>query len=108
MVELYVGAFQRFDVEAIVALLHRDVVVSMPPFSAARAGCVPRLAGAGRRAVMRAWWSLRPTAAQRWHSTAAVRAATWSPRRSTSSRGDGRIGALHAFLDPTVFPMFGL
>ena len=21
---------------------------------------------------------------------------------------DGRIGALHAFLDPTVFPMFGL
>ncbi|MDF5754511.1 sigma-70 family RNA polymerase sigma factor [Spongiactinospora sp. TRM90649] len=32
LVDRYVDAFQRYDVQALVALLHEDVTMSMPPF----------------------------------------------------------------------------
>ncbi len=112
VVERYVDAFQRFDVEAIVALLHRDVVVSMPPFPFWLRG----------REAFRTW--LESTASACAHARMEVTEANGCPAVAVYDRGadgglepsaihvlegrDGRIGALHAFLDPTVFPMFGM
>jgi RNA polymerase sigma-70 factor, ECF subfamily len=112
LVELYVDAFQRFDVEAIVALLHRDVVVSMPPYPFWLRG----------REAFRVW--LESTASACGHAHMVVTEANGCPAVALYDRGaggelepsaihvlegrDDRIGALHAFLDPAVFPMFGL
>ena len=101
MVELYVGTFQRFDVEAIVALLHRDVVISMPPFpfwlggmhSHAWLESTGSACGHARMVVTEA----NGCPAVALYGSGARRPG---PRRSTSLEGqDGRIGALHAFLD---------
>ena len=64
----YVDAFERYDITSLVALLHEDAVMSMPPYDFWLAGrrrdgqVVPR---PGQRAARgRASWPRRPTAAR--------------------------------------------
>jgi RNA polymerase sigma-70 factor, ECF subfamily len=46
LLDRYVRAFERYDVDALVALLHEDAVLTMPPQSLWLAG----------RSALRAWW----------------------------------------------------
>jgi RNA polymerase sigma-70 factor (ECF subfamily) len=112
LLERYVDAFQRFDVDRIVSLLHRDAVVSMPPY---------------------AFWLRGPEAFGAWLRTGGLGCANarlvpveanGCPAVALYRRGAGglpepaaiqvlewqgdRITALHAFLDTGLFRLFGL
>ncbi|MEJ3749024.1 RNA polymerase subunit sigma-70 [Actinomycetes bacterium KLBMP 9797] len=108
----YVDAFERFDVDAIVSLLHHDVVVSMPPYSFWLTG----------RDAFRVW--LEANKATCGHVRPALTDANGSPAVATYRAGaggafepwalhvlhwrDGRIASWHAFIQPALFAQFGL
>ena len=110
----YVDAFERFDIDALVTLLHEDATLSMPPFALWLQG----------RAAIRDWFTgagadcryehLVPV-----HANGAPGFAVYRPSKSDSRTleafsiqvlelSEGRISAIHAFLDPTLFPLFDL
>lgn len=107
LLERYIDAFERYDVDSIVALLHHDVVVSMPPYAFwLRGGDA-----FGR------WLRLRtaPCDNVRMLRTDANGMPAVVLYRNHRSVGlhvpvarDGRIAALHAFLDPTIVTLFDL
>ena len=113
LLDRYAHAFERYDIEAMVALLHEDVVLSMPPYALWLQG----------PADVRTWW-LGPGAAcegSRMLPVTVNGAPGWGQYRGTPEGRfeawaiqvveirDGRIIGLNSFLDTAVlFPMFGL
>jgi RNA polymerase sigma-70 factor, ECF subfamily len=108
----YVDAFERYDIDALVALLHDDATMSMPPFDLWLDGAAP----------IEAWWR-RELAACRGSRLVAVRAnggVAAAQYRPAAGGGHepfalhvldvtaGRIASLHAFIDPALFPLFGM
>jgi RNA polymerase sigma-70 factor, ECF subfamily len=108
----YIDAFERHDVEALVNLLREDAIVEMPPFDLWLRG----------RDDIRAW--LIAVDAMADHTLVPVN-ANGSPAvavyRPEATGGepiafaihvldvvDGRISAIHSFIDPTLFNVFGL
>jgi RNA polymerase sigma-70 factor, ECF subfamily len=113
VLERYVDAFQRYDVDALVELLHEDATLSMPPY-------VRWLRGS---ADIRAW--LR-------RETEHCRESLMIPTRANGSAAvahylpignagvyepfalhlldvtGGRIDTIHTFIDQRLFPRFGL
>ncbi len=108
----YVDAFQRYDVESLIALLHEDATMSMPPYLFWMHG----LDAIGR------WWRGEGS-----HCLGSRLVPTWangSPafglyRPSPTGGHDafaiqvmelsgGRISGIHSFLEPDLFPLFGL
>ena len=111
VVDRYVDAFERFDVEALVALLHRDATLSMPPH---------------------ALWIQGPEALERWWrghgQTCRGNRLVAARANGTTAFGyyrpvDGRLRGVgiqvietsgpavvgvHAFLDPALLDLFGL
>jgi RNA polymerase sigma-70 factor (ECF subfamily) len=108
----YLDAFARHDVDALVALLRDDAVLEMPPFEL---------------------WMRGPDDIRRWLVAAdAFRQEQFIPVEANGSPAvavyrpeapggrpraftiqvldvvDGRIAAIHVFLDPTLFDLFGL
>lgn len=112
LLQRYVDAFERFDIDGIVALLHRDAVVSMPPFSFWLRG----------RDAFAIWHESNSTTCGHIHVV--VTEANGSPAVALYGPGPhgvlqpsglhtlewrhDKIVALHAFLDPALFGMFGL
>jgi RNA polymerase sigma-70 factor, ECF subfamily len=109
----YVDAFERFDIEALVALLHEDATLSMPPhefwlrgrdaisgwFANADGECrVKRLLPVSANGSV-AFGSYRPMEPGGRFEAFAIQVV--------ETVGD-RIVALHAFLDPQLFRLFGL
>jgi RNA polymerase sigma-70 factor, ECF subfamily len=109
----YIDAFERYDVDALVALLHEDVTLAMPPFD---------LWMQGHADVRRFLLTMADDAG---HDHVIPTAANGSPalavyRRTVPSGPlephvlqvldivDGRIVNIHAFLDPALFSVFGL
>jgi RNA polymerase sigma-70 factor, ECF subfamily len=109
----YVDAFKRYDVDALVALLRQDAILAMPPFELWLQG----------QADIRRFLMAMQSEAGRDHVVPI--AANGSPAmavyRPTGPSGmleafsihvleavDGRIARLNAFLDPGLFPIFGL
>jgi RNA polymerase sigma-70 factor, ECF subfamily len=109
----YVDAFERYDIDALVALLARDAVQSMPPFAMWLRG----------PADIRAW--LRGPGAECAHSrmlpAAASGSLAYAQYRVDPAGGhaawalqfletrDGQITAIHAFLEVAdLFPSLGL
>lgn len=108
----YIDAFERYDVDALVALLHEDAVITMPPFEPWLQGITDigtflaamRSEGGRDRAL-----SLR--------ANAGPAVAVFRPD-STGRLGPyaimvlevagDRIAAIHAFLDSSLFSVFGL
>lgn len=109
----YVDAFERYDIRALVSLLHADAVQSMPPFEM-------WLRGADDIGT----WMLGPGAGcrgSRLIATAANGCPAFGQYRRDPAGGHapwslqvleisgGRIAELHFFLDtPSLFPGFGL
>ena len=108
-VAAFVAAWERADVDAVVALLADDVVMSMPPFGewfAGRAAVREFIASAPLRPGRR--WSCRTTTA---NGQPAVEKYVWDEEVGAflahsvsilSFTDDGLIVGFDAFLDPTL------
>jgi RNA polymerase sigma-70 factor, ECF subfamily len=114
LLDRYCDAFERYDVEAMVALLHEDVVMSMPPFLwwlRGRDAVRETLLAAGR-----------PCAGSRLLPATANGSPAFGQYRPTDPDGgpepfalvvltlsDGLIAEMTTYLDPDrLFPLFGL
>jgi RNA polymerase sigma-70 factor (ECF subfamily) len=111
----YVDAFQRYDMEALTALIHEDATQSMPPYELWLSG----------RGDILDWW-VGPGAACRGSRVLPTVSANGSPafgqyKPSESGSGydpwalqvleiaDGRVAEFTFFLGTeTIFPLFGL
>ncbi len=112
LLERYVDAFERYDVATLVTLLHDDAIQSMPPYSMWLVGAEnigawflgPGIGCEGSR--------LLPTTANgspafgQYRVDPAGGHAPWA-LQVLEIKGD-RIAEFHAFLDPDLFPAFGL
>jgi len=110
LVERYLHAFERYDVEALTALLHEDAVLSMPPYTMWLRG--PETIGAwllGRGAACRGS-RLIPTRACGQPAFGQYRDAGRTPwALIVLELTSNRITAMTSFLDTaTLFPLFGL
>ena len=108
----YVRAFESYDVDGLVSLLHEEVVLSMPPFE---------LWIQGRDELAK--WFVGPGSGCRGSRLLPVRGNGLpgfgsyrpDPTGGHSPWGiqllefrDGLIAAQHSFIDPALFPEFGL
>ena len=110
----YVDAFERYDMEALVKLLHEDATLSMPPYSLWMRGhrdIVNWMTGTGFECE-----------GSRLVATAANGMPAFGQYRPSGPNGeyepwalqlleirDGKVAGLNSFLDTAVlFPMFGL
>jgi len=114
LVERYVDAFLRYDVDALIALLHQDATLSMPPYTLWLRG----------QDAIRAWLLGRGSACRgsRLVPTAACGSPAFGQYRAGGADGGydpwalivlelsgDRIVGWNSFLDTeTLFPMFGL
>jgi RNA polymerase sigma-70 factor, ECF subfamily len=113
LLERYLEAFERYDVEALTLLLHEDATLSMPPFTlwlrgreAIGAWLLGRGAGCRGSRLLRTAANGLPAFAQ-YRRRADGTYAPWS--LTVLELRDGRIAAWNAFLDTaTLFPRFGM
>jgi RNA polymerase sigma-70 factor (ECF subfamily) len=112
LLDRYLDAFERYDISSLVSLLHDDVTFTMPPFDLWLRG----VADAG------AWYTGQGAAcegsrlirveANGGPAFAAYKPAgpgRWEPFNVHLVEVSGdRITGLHHFLDPKLFPVFGL
>jgi RNA polymerase sigma-70 factor (ECF subfamily) len=114
LVERYVTAFERYDTEALAALMHQDVVMSMPPHTLWLQG--PRTIGTwmrgrgigcrGSRLVATRACGAPAFAQYRASSDGSGGYHAWA--LNTLELSAGRIARLTFFLDvETLFPAFG-
>lgn len=112
LLALYVDAFERYDIDLLVSLLHEDAVMSMPPYLFWLRGPVEM----GK-------WFLGPgigCRGSRLMATAANGAPAFGSYRADPQGGHqpfalqvieisgNRIVGHHNFVDPTLFALFGL
>jgi RNA polymerase sigma-70 factor (ECF subfamily) len=114
LLERYLEAFEEFDIEALVALLHEDATLSMPPHELWLCG----------REVLREWYlttgrhcrgsKLVPILANGMPAFAQYRSSgpggSYEPwALQVIDISDGRIVAINSFLDTArMFPLFGV
>jgi RNA polymerase sigma-70 factor (ECF subfamily) len=113
LLERYVDAFERYDLDSLTALLHEDATMSMPPFAMWLRG----------RDEIRAWFLGKGSGCQgsRLVPTRASGAPAFGQYRAGADGGhaawalqvldieNGRVTGLTSFLDvDRVFPLFGL
>jgi RNA polymerase sigma-70 factor (ECF subfamily) len=108
----YVDAFERFDIDSLVSLLHADATMSMPPFpmwlrGASELGVWLRGPGSECRGsrVARIDANGAPGFAQ-WRVDPDGGYTAWSIHVLELS--GGAIAAIDFFVDPRLFPLFGL
>jgi RNA polymerase sigma-70 factor, ECF subfamily len=112
LLQQYVDAFERLDIDGIVSLLHRDAVVTMPPHSFWLHGSDAFANWLRANSATCGHGRLVPTSAN--GSPAMAVYAPTDPGRLTPSGlhvlhwHDGKVAALHAFLQPTLFELFDL
>jgi RNA polymerase sigma-70 factor (ECF subfamily) len=109
----YIDAFESYDVDSLVALLHEDATLSMPPFELWLQG-IPDirhfLAGlevqGGRDRIIEIAANGCPALAV--YRPAGPSEALEPFEIQVLEIVGGRIATIHAFLDPALFPVFGL
>jgi RNA polymerase sigma-70 factor (ECF subfamily) len=114
IVGAYVDAWERCDIDAVVTLLTEDVTLAMPPFPAwfqGRADVAAFLAS--RPLAPGTRWRLLPARANGQLAFAHYlwnreRAAFGAHSITVVTLAGGRITAVTAFLDPSLFAAFGL
>ncbi|KPC63734.1 sigma-70 family RNA polymerase sigma factor [Streptomyces chattanoogensis] len=109
LLKRYVDAFERFDMEALTALLHEDSTLSMPPYALwlrGREDIVRWMRGPGRGCEGS---HLVPLTANGRPAFGQYRAGGEPWAIQVIETAGGRITALQSFLDTErLFPLFGL
>jgi len=107
----YVDAFERFDIDSLVSLLHEDATMSMPPYplwlrGAEELGAWLRGPGSECRGsrYVRITANGAPAFAQ-WRANADGAYDAWAIHVLELS--EGRITGIDFFVDPNLFPLFG-
>jgi RNA polymerase sigma-70 factor, ECF subfamily len=109
----YVDAFERYDIESLVSLLHEDASISMPPYEMGLKG-VSELRGwylgygigcKGSRMLATSANGM-PAFGQYRASGPGGRHEPWSLQ--VLELAGGRIAHIHHFLDTSLFPKLGL
>jgi RNA polymerase sigma-70 factor (ECF subfamily) len=114
LLDQYVDAFQRYDVDALVGLLRNDVAFSMPPFTlwlqgrdAVRTWLVGPGAGCRGSRLIRVNASAAPAFAQYRPGETEGTYQAWA--LIVLDVADGAVSGWTAFLDTErLFPLFGL
>ncbi|MEA2371997.1 MAG: polymerase sigma-70 factor, subfamily [Solirubrobacteraceae bacterium] len=114
LVDRYVEAFESYDIQALVALLHEDATMSMPPYSLWLRG--PLDVGRWMLGIGSGCRGSRLVAAGDANGSPAFGQYRVSPEGGHAPWGlivleisGGRISALNTFLDvDRLFPVFGL
>ncbi len=114
LLDRYVDAFERYDMEALLAVLHEDATQSMPPYALWLRGnrdIAAWMVGPGRecrgsRMLPAAAANGCPAFGQYRPSDPGGRHEPWSLHVVEVS--GGRISGLTQFLDTSLFPLFGL
>jgi RNA polymerase sigma-70 factor, ECF subfamily len=108
----YVDAFERFDMDALVTLLHEDATMSMPPFPLWLQGAEEMrvwLSGPGEGCRGSRYEPIdvngTPGFAQ-WRSDGAGGYDAWALH--VIDIADGGIASVNFFVEPRLFPLFGL
>jgi len=109
----YIEAFERYDVDSLVALLHEDATLSMPPYELWLQGVpdIRRFLAAlevegGRDRVIEVAANGCPALAV--YRPSGPSGALEPFEIHVLEIAGGRIAAIHAFLDPGLFAVFGL
>jgi RNA polymerase sigma-70 factor, ECF subfamily len=112
LLDRYLDTFERFDIEALIALLHEDVTMQMPPWPLWMQGANEYriwLRGPGSECVgsrlARISANGAPAFAQ-WRRDPDGGFTAWSIQVLTLS--DGAITAMDFFVDPALFAIFDL
>jgi RNA polymerase sigma-70 factor (ECF subfamily) len=113
LVDRYVSAFERYDLDELTALLHEDAVLSMPPYTLWLQGHEPIRTWLGGRGIGCRGSRLIRTAASGQPAFGQYRPAPEGGHRPWALLvleldGD-RVAAMTSFLDTeSLFPLFGL
>jgi RNA polymerase sigma-70 factor (ECF subfamily) len=108
----YLDAFERFDIESLVSLLHEDATMSMPPYELWLHG-----AGELRKWLLGAGSGCRGSRFVPIEANGAPAYAQWRAETGDGFEpwavhvlrlSDGRISGIDFFVDPDLFPLFGL
>jgi RNA polymerase sigma-70 factor, ECF subfamily len=113
LVARYVDAFERFDIEALVALLHEDATMSMPPYDLWLHGAAEL-----RKWLLGAGAGCRGSRFAPVEANGAPAFAQWRPGETGGELepwaihvlrlSDGGISGIDFFVDPKLFSLFGL
>lgn len=113
ILERYVSAFERYDVDMLVALFHEGVIVAMPPFALWLRGLADVRSflesmedEGGHDRVIPVAVNGSPAVAVYRPNGASVSLEPYSIM--VLGIADGRIASIYAFLDPGLFSIFGL
>jgi RNA polymerase sigma-70 factor (ECF subfamily) len=114
LLDRYVDAFERFDIDSLVSILHEDVTLAMPPYDLWVQGLdtVARWLGNvdGTCRTARYLWAGTangmPAVAQ--YKASDVAGLYEAASIQVIEVADGRVRAMDVFLDPTLFPAFDL
>jgi RNA polymerase sigma-70 factor, ECF subfamily len=109
----YIDAFERFDIESLVSLLHEDATMSMPPYELWLHG-----ADELRKWLHGAGAGCRGSQFAPVEASGAPAFAQWRPSEESGELepwaihvlriSDGRISGIDFFVEPSLFPLFGL
>ena len=115
LLDRYVDAFERYDMESLTSLLHEDATMSMPPYELwlrGHANIRGWMLGTG---MPLSWLAPRAHVGERRAGVRAVSVERSGRRpravvaRRSSKSSDGRIVGINSFLDTAnLFPIFGL
>ena len=108
----YVDAFERFDVDSLVKLLHEDATMSMPPYKMWMRG-----ANEYARFLVGPGEGCRGSRFVRIEANGAPALAQWRPSPEGGydawaihvlELSDGRVAGITFFVEPELFPLFDL
>jgi RNA polymerase sigma-70 factor (ECF subfamily) len=109
----YVDAFERFDIDSLVSLLHEDATMQMPPYPLWMQGAEEYRtwllgpgAGCEGSILRRIETTNGAPAFAQWRVDPKGGHSAWSIHVLTVS--DGAITAQDFFVDPSLFALFGL
>jgi RNA polymerase sigma-70 factor (ECF subfamily) len=111
LVQRYVDAWERNDVEAIRALLVEDAIFAMPPFPSwwhGRDAVLAAFAAAGAPRLRHVSTQANGQPAVAWYMWDPDRGAYAASALEVFTVDGGRIAQITAFVSPALFPRFGL
>jgi RNA polymerase sigma-70 factor (ECF subfamily) len=108
----YVDAFERYDIEALVALLHEDATFTMPPYELWLQGPTEIFKwffGQGKGCRGSRTLPLEANGKPGYASYRPKGDGLWKPWGIVIlDSSDGKIGHVNQFIYPELFPLFGL